>query len=211
MFAVSQFPSEASRHRGPDDEWLSAPPRDGHGQMSHVSVEEEHRPPFSNAAVMQMTFEASSSVTLLFDFWTVQGPPGMVLSVLVVCLLTVFFEFLKMWRIWLGSPFSNPKCVRPNSSPPSEGSPGECISVLTPGCSQSSLAPIQPPVNTPIIANGWMLHSVQTGLHVLQVALGYMLMLCVMSYNVWIFLGVLLGAGLGYFLAYPLIGQITTI
>ena len=56
----------------------------------------------------------------------------------------------------------------------------------------------------------WMLHSVQTALHVLQVAMSYMLMLCVMSYNVWIFLGVLFGAGLGYFLAYPLIGRIST-
>ncbi|CAL8384815.1 protein SLC31A2 [Gadus morhua] len=159
---------------------------------------------------MQMTFDASSSVTLLFDFWAVQSPPGMVLSVLVVCLFTVFFEFLKMWRIWLGSPLSGTKFYRPSYPQPCDGSPGECISVLAPGRSQSSLAPIQPPADTPIIANGWMLHSVQTALHVLQVAMSYMLMLCVMSYNVWIFLGVLFGAGLGYFLAYPLIGRIST-
>lgn len=50
----------------------------------------------------------------------------------------------------------------------------------------------------------WLLHGVRTGLHVVQVVLGYMLMLCVMSYNVWIFLGVIVGSLLGYFLAFPL-------
>ncbi|XP_047661890.1 probable low affinity copper uptake protein 2 isoform X1 [Tachysurus fulvidraco] len=47
---------------------------------------------------MQMHFEASSTVTLLFDFWSVHGPGGMVLSVLVVLLLTVLYEFLKVWK-----------------------------------------------------------------------------------------------------------------
>lgn len=52
-----------------------------------------------------------------------------------------------------------------------------------------------------------LLHVVQTGLHVLQVALGYMLMLLVMSYNVWIFLGVILGSTLGYFISFPLLSK----
>lgn len=53
----------------------------------------------------------------------------------------------------------------------------------------------------------WLLHVIQTALHVLQVVLGYMLMLCVMSYNTWIFLGVVLGSVLGYFLSFPLLDQ----
>ena len=54
----------------------------------------------------------------------------------------------------------------------------------------------------------WLLHGIQTLLHMLQVALSYMLMLCVMSYNTWIFLGVIIGSALGYFIAYPLLGRI---
>lgn len=54
----------------------------------------------------------------------------------------------------------------------------------------------------------WLLHGVKTGLHVVQVVLGYMLMLCVMSYNVWIFLGVIVGSLLGYFIAFPLSGYV---
>lgn len=54
----------------------------------------------------------------------------------------------------------------------------------------------------------WLLHGIQTVLHMLQVSLGYMLMLCVMSYNTWIFLGVIVGSVLGYFISFPLLGRI---
>lgn len=51
----------------------------------------------------------------------------------------------------------------------------------------------------------WLIHAVQAVLHMMQVSLGYMLMLCVMSYNTWIFLGVIVGSGLGYFISFPLL------
>ena len=43
-------------------------------------------------------------------------------------------------------------------------------------------------------------HAIQTLLHVIQVTVSYMLMLVFMTYNVWLCLAVVLGAGLGYFL-----------
>ncbi|KAM4635051.1 protein SLC31A2 isoform 2-T2 [Polymixia lowei] len=163
-----------------------------------------------------MTFEVSSRVKLLFDFWDVHGPAGMVLSVLVVCLLTVFFELLKVGRVWLSTssqlaqprePFPTPASLRSSYSHSSQCH-RESSAVLEGSPSESSLAPIDPPSNTPSINNSWLLHGIQTALHVLQVTLGYMLMLCVMSYNTWIFLGVILGSALGYFIAFPLLGQI---
>ncbi|KAM6244097.1 protein SLC31A2 isoform 2-T2 [Porphyrio hochstetteri] len=50
-------------------------------------------------------------------------------------------------------------------------------------------------------------HVGQTLFHVVQVVLGYMVMLAVMSYNAWIFLGAIVGSTLGYFLVYPLLGR----
>ena len=44
------------------------------------------------------------------------------------------------------------------------------------------------------------LHIIQTLLHMLQVTISYFLMLIVMTYNVWLFIAVVLGAGTGYFL-----------
>ena len=43
-----------------------------------------------------------------------------------------------------------------------------------------------------------VLHITQTFLHMVQVAVGYLLMLVVMTYNLWLFFAVVLGAGLGY-------------
>ena len=46
----------------------------------------------------------------------------------------------------------------------------------------------------------WSMHSAQSALHVVQVGLGYILMLLAMTYNGWLFLSVTVGAGIGYFI-----------
>lgn len=156
--------------------------------------------------MMSMTFELSSSVTLLFDFWDVHGPAGMVLSVLVVLLLTVFYELLKVWRVWLGS---HSKLAQPQSGYATQASySSDRSSVLEGGPSESSLFPIEPQPPAVSTRKRLLLHGVQTLLHIVQVTLGYMLMLCVMSYNTWIFLGVIVGSALGYFIAFPLLNHI---
>lgn len=43
----------------------------------------------------------------------------------------------------------------------------------------------------------------QSALHILRIVIGYMLMLCVMTMNLWILASVLLGGGVGYFLFRP--------
>lgn len=153
-----------------------------------------------------MTFEASSSVTLLFDFWDVHGPAGMVLSVLVVLLLTLFYELLKVWRVWLSrrSKLAQSEC--PYSGPPSYRF--DSTSVLESSPSESSLTPMASHPAAVNSRNSWLLHGIQTLLHMLQVSLGYLLMLCVMSYNTWIFIGVIVGSVLGYFISFPLVDQV---
>lgn len=51
------------------------------------------------------------------------------------------------------------------------------------------------------------LHLTQTAIHVMQVVLGYLLMLVVMTYQVYLGIAVILGAGLGYFLFAALISE----
>ncbi|XP_018588409.1 protein SLC31A2 [Scleropages formosus] len=145
--------------------------------------------------MMPMHFVDSSSVTLLFDFWDVHGPAGMVLSVFVVLLLTVIYELLKVGKVWLSE--------RQLPTQPIAESLGS-NTTLASNPSEMSLATTEPQRT---LVNKWLLHCLQTAVHVVQVALGYMLMLCVMSYNVWIFLGVILGSVIGYFLAFPLVGR----
>lgn len=66
----------------------------------------------------------------------------MVLSVLVVLLLTVFYELLKVWRVWLGS---HSKLAQPQSRYATQASySSDRSSVLEGGPSESSLFPIEP-------------------------------------------------------------------
>ncbi|XP_067279116.1 probable low affinity copper uptake protein 2 [Pseudorasbora parva] len=168
---------------------------------------------------MNMHFEGSSNVTLLFDFWDVRGPAGMVLSVFVVLLLTVMYELLKVWKITVGK--QKHTSVTHPPAPVSFSPEQSCFapvmncqrgsSALASSPSEISLAPTETiaTADTTTAANkSWLVHCLQTAIHILQVTLGYMLMLCVMSYNVWIFLGVIMGSVLGYFLAFPLLNHI---
>ncbi|TRY57665.1 hypothetical protein DNTS_025902 [Danionella cerebrum] len=162
---------------------------------------------------MNMHFEASSNVTLLFDFWDVRGPAGMVLSVFVVLLLTVFYELLKVWKINVGKKQAP---VSQTSAPVSFATDQSCFDTVakcgegSSNPSEISLAPTEnntSTIETRPADKSWTLHCLQTAIHILQVTLGYMLMLCVMSYNVWIFLGVIMGSVLGYFLGFPLLSH----
>ncbi|NXM82162.1 COPT2 protein, partial [Oenanthe oenanthe] len=132
------------------------------------------------------------------------SPAGMVLSVLVILLLSVLYEAVKMGkavllqRALLALPrslsqegLSEPQQEEEDSrdsrdsrdSSPAQGScpaPADGVSHLVP--------------------RWFWFHVAQTLFHVLQVVLGYMVMLAVMSYNGWIFLGAIAGSTLGYFM-----------
>ncbi|XP_077163208.1 protein SLC31A2 isoform X1 [Paroedura picta] len=141
--------------------------------------------------MMPMYFFFSDKVVLLFDFWNVHSPAGMVLSVLIIMLLSVLYEAIKVGRAKLLQ---------------------RTMPALAPSLSQETLEePEGASVNTGVerLASNsqklFLWHSTQTLLHVVQVVLGYLVMLAVMSYNVWIFLGVIVGSAIGYYVAFPLL------
>uniref|UniRef100_A0A8C3MF84 Copper transport protein n=1 Tax=Geospiza parvula TaxID=87175 RepID=A0A8C3MF84_GEOPR len=133
-----------------------------------------------------MTFYFSDTVVLLFDFWNVHSPTGMVLSVLVILLLSVLYEAVKMGKAVL---------LR------------RALLALPRSLSHEALT--DPSLMAlPLSFPRWFwFHVGQTLFHVLQVVLGYMMMLAVMSYNAWIFLAAIAGSTLGYFMVYPLLGR----
>ncbi|KAF1554399.1 putative low affinity copper uptake protein 2, partial [Eudyptes schlegeli] len=113
---------------------------------------------------------------------------GMALSVLVILLLAMLYEAIKMGkavllrRALLALPCSLSQELL---AEPEEGGTG----------------PAQGRYHRPPFAPGrWFRYHIgQTLFHVVQVVLGYMVMLAVMSYNAWIFLGAIAGSTLGYF------------
>ncbi|XP_059110402.1 protein SLC31A2 [Peromyscus eremicus] len=142
---------------------------------------------------MAMHFIFSDEAVLLFDFWRVHSPTGMALSVLVVLLLAVLYEGIKVGKA---------KLLHKTL----ENLPSTTSQQLILEPDQDSTGSGSTPANSTCLR--WFLcYFGQSLVHVIQVVIGYFVMLAVMSYNTWIFLGVVLGSAVGYYLAYPLLNM----
>ncbi|XP_010141810.1 PREDICTED: probable low affinity copper uptake protein 2 [Buceros rhinoceros silvestris] len=133
-----------------------------------------------------MSFYFSDTAVLLFDFWSVHSSAGMLLSVLVILLLSMLYEAIKMGKAVLLQ---------------------QALLALPRSLSRESLVESEEGNTHPAQGRWFWYHLGQTLFHVVQVVLGYMVMLAVMSYNAWIFLGAIVGSMLGYFVVYPLLGR----
>ncbi|NWW46237.1 COPT2 protein, partial [Pedionomus torquatus] len=106
------------------------------------------------------------------------SPAGMALSVVVILLLSMLYEAVKMGKAVL---------LR------------RALLALPRSLSQEALVEPEEGDTSPTQGRWFRYHVGQTLFHVVQVVLGYMVMLAVMSYNAWIFLGAIVGSTLGYF------------
>ncbi|KAL0374589.1 UNVERIFIED_CONTAM: Copper transporter 5.1 [Sesamum radiatum] len=122
--------------------------------------------------MMHMTLHWSNEVTLLFDSWNTKSWPAYALALLICFLVAVFYQRLESLRLRLKSAASPP-----NPSPPS--------------------------LNTPLIVRklgrNWKIRLGLAALFGLNSAIGYLIMLAIMSYNSGVFLAVVLGLTVGYF------------
>lgn len=139
---------------------------------------------------MKMYFHASHDVTILFSFWTTTTAIGMLGSCVVVLMLATFYEGLKVFRERLFN--------ARNSDPSVYDVVNESLRVPTDENEITTKSPSRPQ-STAVGKLFNSAHFVQTALHVLQIGISYLLMLVFMTYNVWLCLSVLVGAGLGFF------------
>ncbi|XP_074017232.1 protein SLC31A2 isoform X1 [Numenius arquata] len=159
---------------------------------------------------MQMTFYFSDTVVLLFDFWSIHTPTGMVLSVVVILLLSMLYEAVKMGKAVLlrRALLALPRSLsREALMEPEEGDTGPTQGRMVRPWPRLPREAVAAPSLEGFKARWFRYHVGQTLFHVVQVVLGYMVMLAVMSYNAWIFLGAIAGSTLGYFVVYPLLGR----
>ncbi|XP_054166779.1 high affinity copper uptake protein 1-like [Oppia nitens] len=148
---------------------------EGHNMMDHM---------------MKMYFHTNiGDDYVLFKQWKPTTAGDMVWTCIVIFLLGVTYEglkyyreyLLKAWRVTTYYVSDTPNGVRTNGSPrisnPREDTKADIYRKMM-SCS----------------------HLFQTGLHMIQFFLSYILMLVFMTYNVYLCIAVLLGAGVGYFL-----------
>uniref|UniRef100_H3D6U6 Copper transport protein n=3 Tax=Tetraodon nigroviridis TaxID=99883 RepID=H3D6U6_TETNG len=132
---------------------------------------------------MAMTFYVGyHNVELLFSGLVINSAGEMVAACIGVFLLAILYEGLKIGReVLLRRSQVN---VRYNSMP-LPGTDGTVLMETHKTVGQRMLSPA---------------HFLQTFLHIIQVAVSYILMLVFMTYNVYLCIAVALGAGMGYFL-----------
>ncbi|XP_066979869.1 high affinity copper uptake protein 1 isoform X2 [Macrobrachium rosenbergii] len=127
---------------------------------------------------MSMSFHFGYNEVILFDWWSISDVGGLIGSMVGIFVLATLYEGLKYWREDLMRKAIAKQEYVGNAS---KGNCGE--------------------ENKQIQVNMLSLpHATQTLLHMLQMIVSYFLMLIFMTYNVWLCIAVVLGAGLGYFL-----------
>lgn len=163
-----------------------------------------------------MVFHLGNRETILFGFWTTSTTTSLVLSCLIVFIIAVGYEALKCYREWLK------KCYKKRQEGGSDRGGSTATQLAPPptliDAYSSPLSPVtlvgvgagagagadpsqnqRPPLTTRV---PWLAptHWYQTLLHMLQVTISFLLMLIFMTFNVWLCIAVVLGAGVGYFI-----------
>ncbi|XP_018016134.1 high affinity copper uptake protein 1 isoform X2 [Hyalella azteca] len=130
---------------------------------------------------MMMYFHGGCNEVILFDFWRISEVWELLLSMLGIFILAFLYEALKYCREYLFR-----KAV-------------QRVSYSTTSSNNITLTEDQQqqqPVSMKMMSSA---HAIQTCLHMVQFLVSYLLMLVFMTYNAWLCLAVLLGAGVGYF------------
>lgn len=140
-------------------------------------------------------FHVNTEGILLFQDWRLNSKSVLLGACLATFLLTVFYESLKIFRQWLVSrPLSLLYRDLTQSTSTSEVGDSEESTLDNKESLQQRI------IRYPRQSGRWRrdIHLLQTFLHMLQVFVGYMLMLIVMTYNTWLGVALLAGAGAGY-------------
>ncbi|XP_060525943.1 high affinity copper uptake protein 1 isoform X2 [Cylas formicarius] len=177
--------SQHNMHDGPHDMMDHTQMNADHsGHAGHHGLHSDHMDMnvtgYEGMHGMNMWFTFSTSGTVLFEQWSFSTVGGLVGSMIGIFFMAALYEGLKYYREYLFWKTYNALQYRAVNLP-DQGSVPDDNQV------------IQPTMLSKI-------HFFQTFLHMVQMVLSYFLMLIFMTYNVWLCLAVVAGAGVGYFL-----------
>lgn len=150
-----------------------------HGSMGHMDM-------------MMMYFHVGVRETILFYGWKTENAGQLIGSCIALFIAALLYEGLKVFREELlvkanrALQLTHTPETLPTNDETGENGVGSDQIIIESGPSAKSR-----------IFNKW--HALQSFLHIVQVTISYMLMLVFMTYNVWLCLAVVLGAGAGYF------------
>jgi len=159
-----------------------------HSKMDHSKMDHGGH----DMGMMMMYFHVGVQEVILFKGWKTATAAGMIGSCIALFVAAALYEGLKVFREDLLAKGrrdldaqNSPENVATHDEPGENGVGSDQVMI------QSG------PSVKARICNKW--HILQSFLHIVQVTVSYMLMLVFMTYNVWLCIAVVLGAGTGYF------------
>uniref|UniRef100_A0A8R1HZD4 Copper transport protein n=1 Tax=Caenorhabditis japonica TaxID=281687 RepID=A0A8R1HZD4_CAEJA len=172
-----------------------------HNDHSGDHAAHNHEAHDHSGHMMMMWFHGGCKEVILFDFWRIDSCLGLVTSCFAIFIMGALYEGLKWFRVYLTLGKS-----KNSSGDQQEALPQECHgknkNIEIPS------APMDPLVNassrsvTPVTRNQpgpfSPIRITQALLYIIQLVLAYWLMLIVMTYNTWLTIAVILGAGFGH-------------
>ncbi|CAJ0594084.1 unnamed protein product [Cylicocyclus nassatus] len=214
----------ANSSASPPQEHLSMPHQHGphehpmHGHEGHMmqhgmgmgmGMHEGH--------MMKMWFHGGWNEVILFDFWRIDSLSGLILSFIAIFIMGAMYEGIKWFRVFLQMSNSAPKCCRQSENgislqhvvqdkAPLQDEVGRSNSnenVYNPTTTppshtiRSHNRRSSPYTNSSPCSSARL---IQAALYIVQLVLAYWLMLIVMTYNTWLTIAVILGAGFGHWL-----------
>jgi len=141
--------------------------------------------------MMSMAFHGGYKETILIEPWSIDSMGGLLASMLVIFIMAVLYEGLKYYREHLFWKSYNALQYRAVSLPEKNVVNDDNSRVVH---MVGEVIHKQPPSMCSVM------HFYQSFLHLIQVTLSFLLMLIFMTYNTWLCIAVVLGAGFGYFL-----------
>jgi len=178
-----------------------------HGNATALGIHAHHSTSggMDHGDMMMMFFHLGYKETILFSFWTINSVGGLIGSMIGIFLASLLYEGLKVFREYLlqRTLVSERAAAANHLSARDRSNNGLRVPLANEnGESPDGSSVINPPVKTTLLRPHpfSVPHMLQSILHMLQVFISYLLMLIFMTYNVWLALAVVLGAGAGYFL-----------
>ncbi|CAI2357834.1 unnamed protein product [Caenorhabditis sp. 36 PRJEB53466] len=173
-----------------------------HGASAHHHAHKDHSGHEGGSAhdhVMMMWFHGGYHEVILFDFWRIHCLTGLIISCVVIFIMGALYEGLKWFRVYL-------TLAKRTKIPENEPIPLTEFGVKA----KKDEAAVEEPLvhatsrsTTPESRHpGPFSFSriSQALLYIVQLVLAYWLMLIVMTYNIWLTLAVILGAGFGHWI-----------
>ncbi|CAM2699738.1 unnamed protein product [Rotaria socialis] len=173
-----------------------------HHMMEHksntTSVPSGHGSHADHMMSMAMTFHGGFTEQILFSQWNTKTAT-FIGSWIIIFLVAVLYEGLKTIRDQLAKREARCKCEEQGERPSSLLRHGQ----QDENPNNNDLIPGVITGNARTTKRARLLslhHIIQTLLHILQMGISYLLMLVAMTFNIYLFLAVILGAGVGHFL-----------